>query len=88
MSVQTIKINFPSDILLTINESEKELEKRIKLSLAIQLYVQEKITIGKGAQIAEMSRLDFESLLSTRNIPISLLEIDEVMGDIQKLKIG
>ncbi|MEZ4987589.1 MAG: UPF0175 family protein [Saprospiraceae bacterium] len=86
MSLQAINIDLPSDILLTLNESEKELKKRIKVSLATQLYVQKKVTIGKAAQIAEMSRFGFETLLSEYKIPISNLEEEDVLRDIQKLK--
>ena len=86
MALQTINIDLPSDILLTLNESEQELKKRIKFSLAIQLYIQQKVTIGKAAQIAEMSRFQFESALSENKIPISTLGLDDVMKDIQKLK--
>ena len=84
MVLQTIKIDFPSDILLTLNESEQELKHRIKFSLAVQLYVQQKVTIGKAAQIAGMSRFQFESALSAHKIPISTLEIEDVLEDIQK----
>jgi len=86
MALQTIKIDLPSDILLTLNESESELKKRIKNSLAIQLYLQEKVTLGKAAQIAEMSRLAFETLLSDNNIPISNLGLEEILKDAAKLK--
>ncbi len=86
MTSQTINIDLPADILLTLNESEQELKKRIKFSLALQLYLQQKVTIGKAAQIAEMSRFQFESALSENKIPISMLEIDDVLKDIQKLK--
>jgi len=86
MTLHTINIDLPSDILLTLNESEEELKKRIKISLAIQLYAQQKVTIGKAAQIAEMPRLQFETLLSEHKIPISFLELDDVLGDIEKLK--
>ncbi|MCR9099168.1 MAG: UPF0175 family protein [bacterium] len=86
MTLHTINIDLPADILLTLNESEEELKKRIKISLAIQLYAQQKVTIGKAAQIAELSRLQFETLLSEHKIPISLLELDDILGDIEKLK--
>ena len=86
MTSQHINIDLPSDILLTLNESEQELKNRIKISLALQLYVLQKVTIGKAAQIAGMSRLHFESVLSENKIPISTLEIDDVLKDIQKLK--
>jgi len=48
MTLQKINIDLPSDILLTINETERELKKRIKTSLAIQLYQQKKVTIGNS----------------------------------------
>ena len=86
MTSQTINIDLPSDILLTLNESEIELKKRIKFSLALQLYIQQKVTLGKAAQIAEMSRFQFETTLSENKIPISFLELDDVLGDIKKLK--
>ncbi|RMG29047.1 MAG: UPF0175 family protein [Bacteroidetes bacterium] len=86
MAMQTINIELPADILLTLNESVEELKKRIKISLAVQLYLQQKVTIGKAAQIAELSRLQFETLLSKNKIPISLLELDEVLQEVNKLK--
>lgn len=86
MALQTINIELPSDILLTLNESEKELKERIKFSLALQLYIQLKVTIGKAAQIAEMSRLEFETALSAHQIPISTLAFEDVLNDIQKFR--
>ena len=86
MTLQTINVDLPSDILLTLNESEVELKKRIKLSLAIQLYTHQKITIGKAAQIADMSKFQFETLLSEYQISISNLDIEDVLDDIGKLK--
>lgn len=86
MNFQTIHIDLPSDILLTINESENELKKRLKVSLAIQLYRQKKATIGKASQIAGVSRFEFETILSENQIPISNLELEDILNDIQKLK--
>lgn len=86
MTLQKILIDLPSDILLTLNESEAELKKRIKSSFAIQLYLQQKVTLGKAAQIAEMSRLEFESFLSENQISISTLNSEDVFNDSKKLK--
>lgn len=86
MTLQKILIDLPSDILLTLNESETELKKRIKSSFAIQLYLQQKVTLGKAAQIAEMSRIEFESLLSENEISISSLTLEDVLSDSKKLK--
>lgn len=86
VNTQTISIDFPKDILLALNETEQELKQRIKISLAIQLYKLQKLTIGKAAQVAGLSRWDFETLLSDNEIPISLLTFEEIMGDVEKLR--
>ena len=82
---QTINIELPADILLTLNESEQELKKQIRTYFAVQLYLQDKVTIGKAAQIADMSRLEFETFLSQKNIAISRLDLEDVFGDAAKL---
>ncbi|HEA28693.1 MAG TPA: UPF0175 family protein [Leeuwenhoekiella sp.] len=86
MDVQTISVDFPSDILLALNESENDLKKRIQLTLAIQLYTTQKLTIGKAAQLSGLSRLAFEEELSKNKIPISNLTKDDILKDIEKLK--
>ncbi len=86
MNTQTISIDFPADILLALNETENELKQRIKIALAIQLYKLQKLTIGKAAQISGLSRLQFETILSENEVPISNLTIGDVIDDIEKLK--
>lgn len=86
MSSHTFSLNLPSDILTIINESELEFLKRLKVLLAVQLYLEGKISIGKASQISGFSRLDFETYLSENRIPISLLDFEEVMGDAEKVK--
>ena len=86
MNSQTISIDFPNDILLALNESEKELKDRIKLILAIQLYKSRKLTIGKASQLAGVSRFEFEKQLSKNKISISNLTKQDVLNDIDKLK--
>lgn len=86
MNTQTISVDFPSDIFLALNETENEIKQRIKTSLAIRLYKLEKLTIGKAAQVSGLSRLQFETLLSENEIPISNLTTGDVISDIEKLK--
>jgi predicted HTH domain antitoxin len=86
MNSQSITIDFPSDILLALNETEEELKERIKTSLAMRLYRLQKLTIGKAAQLSGLSRFEFETMLSENEIPISNLTLNDVMGDIKKLK--
>jgi predicted HTH domain antitoxin len=86
MSIQKISIDFPNDILLALNESENDLKKRIKVTLAFQLYQLQKLTIGKAAQLSGMSRFEFEKELSKNKISISTLNEEDVLSDIEKMK--
>jgi predicted HTH domain antitoxin len=86
MSVQKISVDFPDDILLALNESETDLKNRIKITLAIQLYKLQKLTIGKAAQLSGLSRFEFEKELSINKISISNLEEKDILKDIEKLK--
>jgi predicted HTH domain antitoxin len=69
-----------------LNRIKNELRQRIRLALAVQLYKTQKLTVGKAAQIAGLSRLQFETVLSENEITISNLTVAEVMDDIAKLK--
>ncbi len=82
---KTISIEFPADILLALNSNEAELKNNIKISLAIRLYQQQKLTIGKAAQVVGLSRFSFERLLAENQIPISNLDIDDILSDSKKL---
>lgn len=86
MNTQEIKIDFPADILLTLNETEHELKQSIKIALAIRLYSLQKLTIGKAAQISGLSRYEFENVLAEHNVSISNLSVEDVLNDSQKLK--
>lgn len=88
MKTQKITIELPSDILLTLNENEKELKQDITISLALQLYKQNKLSIGKASQIAGLSRLEFENVLAENGLNISNLTLEYVISDIQKLRLG
>ncbi|MFZ4545115.1 MAG: UPF0175 family protein [Saprospiraceae bacterium] len=84
--MQTISIDFPSDILLALNESEDELKQSIRIAVAMRLYKMQKLTIGKAAQLSGLNRVEFETLLSENEIPISNLTIADVLKDAEKLK--
>ncbi|WP_114748826.1 UPF0175 family protein [Pleomorphovibrio marinus] len=85
-TLRIIQVELPSDILLALNEDESGLQKDIKLSYAMRLYQLQKLTIGKAAQLAGMSRLEFENKLADNQIQISNLTYEDVLDDLEKLK--
>ena len=82
----TIPVDIPSDILIALNESEKELKYHFQLAIAMMLFQQGKLTLGKAIQISGLTRFEFEKSLAKNNISVSELNIEQIMSDVDKLK--
>ncbi len=86
MQTQSLTIDIPSDIFVAVNETKAEFQNWIKTMLAVRLFKLKKLTIGKAAQLSEMSKIEFETFLSNNKIPISNLEWKDIENDIEKLR--
>lgn len=82
----TIPVDIPSDLMLALNETEEELKSHFQTSIAIMFFKEGKLTIGKAIQLSGLSRFEFEKALAKNKIPISDLNVDQVMADVEKLK--
>lgn len=72
MEPQTVTMQVPADILLEINSlpiEGKTLEEKLKLNLAIGLFVSKDISLAKAAQLAEKPIDRFVEILRSINIP-------------------
>ncbi len=81
-----IPVNISSDIMLALNENEQELKQYCQTSIAIMLFQEGKLTIGKAIQLSGLSRYEFEKELVKKNIPISNPNVSDVFSDVQKLQ--
>ena len=86
MKTITIPLNIPKDLFITLNESEQELKTHFQTAIAIMLFQDGKLTIGKATQLSGLSRFEFEKALAKSKIPVSQLNIDEILSDVNKLK--
>ncbi len=82
----TIPVSFPSDILIALNESEQELKAHFQSAIAIMLFQEGKLTLGKAIQVSGLTRYEFEKALAKNNIPVSNLDINHVLSDVDKLR--
>ena len=86
MSTKVLEVVIPSDIFISLNEPEPELLQEIKLFTAVKFYEMKKLSIGKAARLAGISRFAFETWLAKQHIPISNLDIADVEKDIEELQ--
>lgn len=74
----------PDEILQATSMSDAELRQEI----AILLFQKEKLTLGQASRLAGMSQLQFQHLLSSRQIPVhyDLAEFEEDLKTLWELK--
>jgi len=79
-----VSIQISQDILDSARMSASE----IKQELAIQLYAQSRLSIGKARELADMSLWQFRHLLASRQIPVhyDVADLDDEVATLQKLE--
>ncbi len=58
-SVSVLPVEIDDSILFSLKESKEELISQMKLYTAISLYRKNRLSLGKAAEFAGMSKLDF-----------------------------
>lgn len=91
MTEQTINISFPvkEEILITLKESKDEFTKDVLFSSALLFYRKRKLSLGKAAELAGYSKLDFISKLQEEKefvFDYSEEEIDDIFSDVVNIK--
>jgi predicted HTH domain antitoxin len=80
-----IPVFIPPDVMIALNESEQELKSHFQVSIAMMLFQEGKLTLGKAIQLSGMTRYEFEKALAKNKIPISDLRIEQINSDVDKL---
>ena len=63
-----MNLNIPDSVLQCLRIPEGEIEQRLRIELAIALYTQGALSLGKAAELAEMSRMNFGEMVGEREI--------------------
>ena len=81
-----IPIDISADIMIALNESEQELKNHFQVAVAMVLFQEGKLTMGKATQLSGLTRYAFEKVLAKNNIAVSDPSFEQVMADVEKLK--
>lgn len=68
---EKIEIDLPQDIIFVMRGMEKpeEVKRKMKMALAILLFQEKSISLGKAAELAEVSRVRFMEVLKDHGLP-------------------
>ena len=76
MYAKSMKLELPDSIVQGMKIPEPELNERLLQELAIGLYAQKILSFGKALELSGMERLEFQHLLSKREIERHYTEDD------------
>jgi len=79
----TIPIQCPDSVLISLKETPEEFAKEAAKMLAVKFYEMGKLSSGRAAEFAGMSRISFLQILSEFGGPIFDLTKEELERDFQ-----
>ena len=84
MKENVLTIKYPDEILLSLKESKKDFESEARFLLALKLYEMGKLSSGKAAKIARLSRVEFLLRLGQYKVSPFQVDLDEIMEESRK----
>jgi predicted HTH domain antitoxin len=69
-------LDIPDEVSQAMRLPSPELEARLRLELAIALYAQEILSLGKAAALAGLNRWELNDTLARRGVPMHYGEKD------------
>jgi len=80
----TITVEVPDDAFSALRRSPKEFATDMRVAAAIQWYHQRRISQGKAAAIAGLSRRDFLMALHHAQVEASQVDIEEMKENVER----
>ena len=77
----TVLIDLPDDVYGALRTSPQEFSREICIAAAVHWYSQGRLSQGKGAEIAGLSRSEFIDELYRRRTPAVQVTGEEVIGE-------
>ena len=82
-----LNIAIPEVFLLSTRQTSKEFETESKKAIALKFYIDEKLSLGQAAELADLSELGFIMYLSENSVSVFRFDDDdcsaELLHDVQ-----
>ena len=80
--MRTVVIDIPDEVFISLKETPEELTHEIRLAAAVKFYELGKLSSGRAAELAGISRLSFLHMLGRYGVPIFELTETELAHDV------
>lgn len=80
----TFTIELPESLLTPFAGTPETFAREVRLAAAIEWYREGRVSQGKAAEIAGLSRIDFLDALYRAKVPACQVTVDEVMEEVER----
>ena len=84
MKIEELKIKYPTGFEHAVHMTKEEMEQHIRLMAALKMFELGKISSGKAAELAGMSRAEFLEACGRYRIPVFNYPDEEIGEEIKK----
>jgi predicted HTH domain antitoxin len=84
MKTEELKIKYPSGFELAVHMTKEEMEHHIRLMASLKMFELGKVSSGKAAQLAGMTRVEFLETCGRYRVSVFNYPLDEVEREIRK----
>jgi predicted HTH domain antitoxin len=81
--MKTMTLKFPDDFELVVQTTPEEFEAQIRLMAALKMFELGKLSSGKAAELAGISRVDFFNMCGRYRVPIFNYSAEEVEAELK-----
>ena len=86
--MQTRQVDVPEELLERLQRSwlgSRSTADQVRTALAIHLFLEDLVSIGKAAELADTPRVEFEWLLSEMKLPIARYDVADYEQDLRAI---
>jgi len=77
----SLRLEIPDEVSQAMRLPPADAKSRLLLELAVSLYAQDILSLGKAAELAGISRLELNDVLAKRGVPMHYTE-DDLRSDL------
>lgn len=81
--MNTLSIPYSDDLLISSGKSSKALEDEMRFLLAVKLFELGRLSVGKAAELCQMSKIKFMDELGNMQIPVINLDDDQIQEELE-----